>query len=60
VSVELSLSVPDATPIALGTLMSDGHGEFSGSLIIPYEAALGDHSLLARATAGCALDVPTR
>jgi hypothetical protein len=60
VSVALSLSGSSGPPIPLGTLVTDARGDFSGSLVVPYQVPLGAHALLARPSSGCALEVPTR
>jgi transglutaminase superfamily protein len=51
--VDVALSRDGAPPLPLGSLVSDGRGEFRGSLVIPWNAVLGDHALVATAT-GCA------
>jgi transglutaminase superfamily protein len=51
--VDVALSRDNAEPLPLGSLVSDGRGEFRGSLVIPWNAVLGDHALVASAT-GCA------
>jgi hypothetical protein len=50
--VDVALSRDNAAPLPLGSLVSDGRGEFRGSLVIPWNAVLGDHALVATAT-GC-------
>jgi hypothetical protein len=50
--VDVALSRDNADPLPLGSLVSDGRGEFRGSLVIPWNAVLGDHALVATAT-GC-------
>jgi hypothetical protein len=50
--VDISLTRTNAEPLPLGSLVSDSRGEFRGSLVIPWNAVLGDHTLVAAAT-GC-------
>jgi Transglutaminase-like superfamily len=50
--VDVVLAQPDGNNLPLGSLVSDTHGEFRGNLVIPWNAELGDHTLLATAT-GC-------
>ena len=51
--VDVVLVQPGHDSLPLGSLVSDAHGEFRGNLVIPWNAALGEHTLLASA-AGCA------
>ncbi len=51
--VDILLAQPKSDPIALGTLVSDDQGEFRGSLVIPWNASLGEHSLSARPSGSC-------
>jgi hypothetical protein len=50
--VDVSLGQPEGPALALGSLVSDARGEFRGTLVIPWNAALGDHALNASAS-GC-------
>jgi hypothetical protein len=52
-SVEIELSDAQGNLLPLGTLISDPHGNFAGRLIVPWNAALGDHRLRARALGAC-------
>ena len=51
--VDVVLVAPGRESLPLGSLVSDARGEFRGSLVIPWNAALGEHTLLATAS-GCA------
>jgi hypothetical protein len=51
--VDVVLVQPGRADLPLGSLVSDARGEFRGNLIIPWNAGLGEHTLLATAT-GCA------
>jgi hypothetical protein len=50
--VDILLARPSGTPLPLGSLVSNGRGEFQGYLVIPWKAELGEHTLAAAAT-GC-------
>jgi hypothetical protein len=50
--VDVLLARPNGTSLPLGSLVSDGRGEFRGNLVIPWNAELGEHTLAAAAT-GC-------
>lgn len=52
-SIELTLQQPRGDAVPLGTLVSDARGEFRGHLVVPWNAALGEHALLATATGHC-------
>lgn len=52
-SVQVDLSPPGSAGVPLGTLISDGAGNFSGRLIVPWSAPLGEHALSARAVGEC-------
>jgi hypothetical protein len=52
-SVQVDLTPPKAASVPLGTLISDDAGNFSGRLIVPWSAPLGEHTLSARAVGGC-------
>jgi hypothetical protein len=52
-SVQIELSDAQSNLLPLGTLISDSHGNFAGRLIVPWNAALGDHTLRARALGSC-------
>ena len=51
--VDVVLVQPERADLPLGSLVSDARGEFRGNLVIPWNAALGEHTLTAIAT-GCA------
>jgi len=51
--VDISLVQPERADLPLGRLVTDPRGEFRGNLVIPWNAALGEHTVLATAT-GCA------
>jgi Transglutaminase-like superfamily len=50
--VDVLLGQPNGNDLPLGSLVSDGRGEFRGNLVIPWNAELGEHTLIAAAT-GC-------
>jgi hypothetical protein len=50
--VDVLLEQSGAAALPLGSLVSDARGEFRGTLVIPWNAALGDHALVATAS-GC-------
>jgi hypothetical protein len=50
--VDVTLGRPDGEGLPLGSLVSDPRGEFRGNLVIPWNAELGEHTLIAVAT-GC-------
>jgi hypothetical protein len=50
--VDVLLGQSEASALPLGSLISDSRGEFRGTLVIPWNAALGDHALSAT-TSGC-------
>ncbi|MEY4549126.1 MAG: hypothetical protein RL685_5321 [Pseudomonadota bacterium] len=52
-SVQIELTQPKAPSLPLGTLISDDAGNFSGRLIVPWGAPLGEHTLTARALGSC-------
>jgi hypothetical protein len=52
-SVQVDLSPPGGAGVPLGTLISDAAGNFSGRLIVPWSAPLGEHALSARAAGEC-------
>lgn len=52
-SVQVDLTPPSAPGVPLGTLISDDAGNFSGRLIVPWGAPLGEHTLSARAAGEC-------
>jgi transglutaminase-like putative cysteine protease len=52
-SVQVDLTPSKAPSVPLGTLISDEAGNFSGRLIVPWSAPLGEHTLSARAVGGC-------
>ncbi|MEY2932095.1 MAG: hypothetical protein RL033_2844 [Pseudomonadota bacterium] len=52
-SVQIELTQPKAPSLPLGTLISDDAGNFSGRLIVPWGAPLGEHTLSARALGSC-------
>lgn len=60
VSVEVGLGARGGQTLPLGTLISDSRGNFGGSLVVPWNAPLGEHSVTARALGGCpgAADAP--
>ena len=51
--VDVVLVQPERESLPLGSLVSDARGEFRGNLVIPWNATLGEHGLLATAS-GCA------
>ena len=53
VSVEVGLGARGGQILPLGTLISDSRGNFGGSLVVPWNAPLGEHSVTARALGGC-------
>ncbi|HTV19562.1 MAG TPA: transglutaminase-like domain-containing protein, partial [Polyangiaceae bacterium] len=50
--IDVLLGQPSGDPIALGSLVTDPRGDFRGYLVIPWNAALGEHGLFATAS-GC-------
>jgi hypothetical protein len=50
--VDILLAQPNGEPLALGSLITDSRGDFRGPLVIPWSAALGEHTLMATAS-GC-------
>ncbi len=52
-SVQVDLTPREGPSVPLGTLISDEAGNFSGRLIVPWSAPLGEHTLSARAAGGC-------
>jgi hypothetical protein len=50
--VDVLLAQATGNDLPLGSLVSDTRGEFRGNLVIPWNAELGEHSLIATAT-GC-------
>jgi hypothetical protein len=50
--IDVRLSQPNGNDLPLGSLVSDVRGEFRGNLVIPWNAELGEHTLIAAAT-GC-------
>lgn len=52
-SVDVRL-MTSAGPVALGTLITDDLGKFEGSLVVPWDAPLGEHRLEAAASGTCA------
>ena len=53
VSVEVGLGARGGQMLPLGTLISDRFGNFGGSLVVPWNAPLGEHAVTARALGGC-------
>jgi len=53
VSVEVGLGARGGQMLPLGTLISDRLGNFGGSLVVPWNAPLGEHAVTARALGGC-------
>jgi hypothetical protein len=51
--VDVLLGTEGQPAIALGTLVSDEHGEFRGRLVIPWNAPLGEHTLSANVSGSC-------
>jgi hypothetical protein len=50
--VDVLLGQPNGEDLPLGSLVSDSRGEFRGNLVIPWNAELGEHTLIAAAS-GC-------
>ena len=50
--VDILLERESGEPLPIGSLVTDIRGDFRGPLVIPWNAALGEHTLLATAT-GC-------
>jgi hypothetical protein len=50
--IDVRLSQPNGNDLPLGSLVSDPRGEFRGYLVIPWNAELGEHTLVAAAH-GC-------
>lgn len=50
--VDVLLGQTNGEALPLGSLVTDPRGDFRGPLVIPWSAALGEHTLLATAT-GC-------
>jgi hypothetical protein len=50
--VDVVLAQANGNDLPLGSLVSDPRGEFRGYLVIPWNAELGEHTLIAAAT-GC-------
>lgn len=50
--VDVLLGQTNGEALPLGSLVTDARGDFRGPLVIPWNAALGEHTLLATAT-GC-------
>lgn len=48
--VDVLLEQGEAAALPLGSLVSDSRGEFKGTLVIPWNAALGEHALSATAS----------
>jgi transglutaminase-like putative cysteine protease len=56
VQVEVALKPSTGAPVALGTLLTDDRGRFSGRLALPWSLPLGDYTLSAespQAARGC-------
>jgi transglutaminase-like putative cysteine protease len=51
VQVEVALRSSSGAAVALGTLLTDEHGQFTGRLAIPWSLPLGDYTLSAQSPA---------